>query len=188
MSIQAIPTKWRGVQFRSRLEARWAAFFTAVGWEWSYEPLDLKGYIPDFILHLHEDVLVEVKPFMRLDDDVISAAHEKIVESGWHGDVPEDMEPSRDCVVVGARLFDATRDAGVNAFAMGMMQHGDMALLGQCGICGRLTIASALMSYHCRVCGENKGWLPEFDSDDDRCRVLSAWDRAGNEVQWKGRS
>lgn len=81
----AIPTKWNGVQFRSRLEARWAAFFTAIGWEWSYEPIDLQGYIPDFLLHLDEDVLVEVKPFTSFDDDVILEAETEIQDSGWSG-------------------------------------------------------------------------------------------------------
>jgi len=60
---------------RSHLEARWAAFFDLVGWEYDYEPsLDLNGWIPDFILYgeIYKDnfgidkqhrILVEVKPF-----------------------------------------------------------------------------------------------------------------------------
>jgi hypothetical protein len=42
------PTKYVGVQFRSRLEARWAAFFDLANWQWSYEPIDLEGWTPDF--------------------------------------------------------------------------------------------------------------------------------------------
>lgn len=60
--MQAIPTTYAGVRFRSRLEARWAAFFDLVGWEWEYEPLDLNGYIPDFVLAFAKPLLVEVKP------------------------------------------------------------------------------------------------------------------------------
>lgn len=30
-----------GYRFRSRLEERWAAFFTTIGWDWEYEPVDL---------------------------------------------------------------------------------------------------------------------------------------------------
>jgi hypothetical protein len=67
MTIQtyaAIPTVYAGVQFRSRLEARWAAFFDLLGWKWEYEPFDLEGYIPDFLLHQrpHTIWLAEVKP------------------------------------------------------------------------------------------------------------------------------
>jgi len=63
---------YAGVQFRSRLEARWAAFFDLLGWKWEYEPFDLQGYIPDFLLHVPkyagvcwlttDTLLVEVKP------------------------------------------------------------------------------------------------------------------------------
>jgi hypothetical protein len=62
--IAAIPTFYAGVQYRSRLEARWAAFFDLVGWRHDYEPMDLKGWTPDFLLHLREPVLVEVKPVL----------------------------------------------------------------------------------------------------------------------------
>jgi hypothetical protein len=37
---------------RSRAEARWAAFFDEWDWKWQYEPLDLDGYIPDFLIQI----------------------------------------------------------------------------------------------------------------------------------------
>lgn len=67
--IKAIPTTYAGVNFRSRLEARWAAFFDLANIEWEYEPLDLEGWCPDFLLRLKLcNVLCEVKP-----SDLISA-------------------------------------------------------------------------------------------------------------------
>ena len=74
--MNAIPTKYAGVQFRSRLEAKWAAFMDLVGWSWEYEPFDLSGWIPDFFVWPHYDgrgrdgagFLVEVKPAFTLDD------------------------------------------------------------------------------------------------------------------------
>lgn len=59
-----IPTKSKGYNMRSRLEARWAEFFTQMGWVWEYEPFDLPGWIPDFSIRTHDDklLLVEVKP------------------------------------------------------------------------------------------------------------------------------
>lgn len=64
MTIHGIPTLYNGARFRSRLEARWAAFFDLVGWKWDYEPFDLPGWIPDFIIHGDRErvLLVEVKP------------------------------------------------------------------------------------------------------------------------------
>jgi hypothetical protein len=35
--VKAIETRYKGYRFRSRLEARWAVFFDALGWEWRYE-------------------------------------------------------------------------------------------------------------------------------------------------------
>lgn len=37
MTIKAIETSYKGYRFRSRLEARWAVFFDALGIEWEYE-------------------------------------------------------------------------------------------------------------------------------------------------------
>lgn len=61
--IKAIPTRYNSVQFRSRLEARWAAFFDLSGIKWEYEPFDLDGWAPDFLLLGNKvEILVEVKP------------------------------------------------------------------------------------------------------------------------------
>ena len=51
--MKAIPTFYHGIKFRSRLEARWAAFFDACGVEWAYEVEgyeldDGTRYLPDF--------------------------------------------------------------------------------------------------------------------------------------------
>lgn len=53
--IKAIETQYKGYRFRSRLEARWAVFFDALGIEWEYEKegydLGEAGwYLPDFWL------------------------------------------------------------------------------------------------------------------------------------------
>lgn len=50
-----IETKYRGCRFRSRLEARWAVFFNALGVPWEYEPQGFRlstgrMYLPDFLL------------------------------------------------------------------------------------------------------------------------------------------
>lgn len=67
MTIKPIETHYAGCRFRSRLEARWAVFFTTLGVRWEYEPqgylLDGKPYLPDFKLTLPTDetVFAEVK-------------------------------------------------------------------------------------------------------------------------------
>lgn len=70
-TIKPIPTSYAGVDFRSRLEARWAAFFDLAGLTWDYEPIDLPGWTPDFLLRARTgSLLVEVKPIDLSDGDV----------------------------------------------------------------------------------------------------------------------
>lgn len=63
-NFRAIPTKYAGVNFRSRLEAKWAAFFDLLGFRWEYEPVEFCGWMPDFALHPDdgEPIYCEVKP------------------------------------------------------------------------------------------------------------------------------
>ena len=65
--IKPIETFYNGYRFRSRLEARWAVFFDALGITYHYEPegYELDGgefYLPDFYLDDFE-IFVEIKPF-----------------------------------------------------------------------------------------------------------------------------
>jgi len=53
MAMKPIETRYKGYRFRSRLEARWAVFFDALGIKWEYEPEgfefdDGTRYLPDF--------------------------------------------------------------------------------------------------------------------------------------------
>jgi hypothetical protein len=63
---KAIETGYRGHRFRSRLEARWAVFFDALGLHYDYEPegyqLTSGWYLPDFWLPAWR-CWFEVKPF-----------------------------------------------------------------------------------------------------------------------------
>ncbi len=54
--IKAIETRYKGYRFRSRMEARWAVFFDAMGLSWDYEleGFDLESlgwYLPDFFFN-----------------------------------------------------------------------------------------------------------------------------------------
>lgn len=65
---QPVQTRFGGILYRSRLEARWAAFFTKIGLEFTYEPegYDLGGswgwYLPDFSIDTW-GIFAEIKPF-----------------------------------------------------------------------------------------------------------------------------
>lgn len=67
-TIKAIPTRYAGCRFRSRLESRWAVLFDTLKWSWEYEPqgfsLPSGRYLPDFRLTPagSPPVWFEVKP------------------------------------------------------------------------------------------------------------------------------
>lgn len=69
MDVKAIETTYNGYRFRSRLEARWAVFFDAMGIKYQYEPEGFKAngfeeesfcYLPDFYFP-DDDYYGEVK-------------------------------------------------------------------------------------------------------------------------------
>lgn len=70
--LKPIETVYKGYKFRSRLEARWAVFFDAIGLKWQYEIEGFKlsndeYYLPDFkITTINKQIWwIEIKP---LDD------------------------------------------------------------------------------------------------------------------------
>lgn len=78
-SILPLETVWNGYRFRSRLEARWAKFFSVLGLRFEYEPegFDLGAagrYLPDFFL---PDIrwFAEAKPstFKTVEEDKVAA-------------------------------------------------------------------------------------------------------------------
>jgi len=65
--IEAKPTEYAGITFRSRLEARWAVFFDELDMSWIYEPSILGSsfsYVPDFRLDFpfNNFFYFEIKP------------------------------------------------------------------------------------------------------------------------------
>lgn len=94
------PTVYRGIQYRSRLEAKWAAFFDLLNWRFDYEPFDLKGWVPDFILYGEkEDVLVEIKPITKF-----------CVETSFK---IERANPKCDVLLIGTSPFVIQRDYNI---------------------------------------------------------------------------
>lgn len=81
-AMKAIETNYGGHRFRSRLEARWAVFFTNLDLNWDYEPQGFivgrafhraRPYLPDFYLP-HLGLYIEIKPAYadRVDPDGVS--------------------------------------------------------------------------------------------------------------------
>lgn len=74
--IKPIPTKYHGVLFRSRLEARYAVLFNELGLKWEYEAqgFDLEKlgwYLPDFRVEgdSGKRYFIEIKPIPLTDEE-----------------------------------------------------------------------------------------------------------------------
>lgn len=141
--INPIPTEYRGHRFRSRLEAKWACFFDNCGWPWEYEPVDLKGYIPDFILTFKEPILAEVKPVLVYEQ--FKDHWPKVKESGWDKEV----------LFLGARIFEhvngfATIGQSIERDSFGTWYAG-CAILELCRKCKWTSFYNDTHTYRCRA-------------------------------------
>lgn len=104
--IKAIPTYYKGIWFRSRLEARWAVIFELLGIEWHYETegYDISiangytiRYLPDFVLYGGVErcpdgpLYVEVKGRMTDQDAIKIKAFSDRYPIYVVGNIPEDI-------------------------------------------------------------------------------------------------
>jgi hypothetical protein len=169
-----IQTIYHGVKMRSRLEARWAAFFDAMNWPWAYEPFDLEGYVPDFVIMFDRPLLVEVKPYLNLQD--LKPAARKTDGSGWTGEA---------LVVMGAILeeYSANPICGILGELSEVpveVREWSEARLFACLSCGSASVLAADLHWRCRVCGAGDGnaHVGRFDNQ-------ASWTEAANQVQWR---
>ena len=181
-----IETDYGGRRFRSRLEARWAAMFDRLRWKWEYEPFDLSGYIPDFVVSFSRtELLVEVKPATRFDD--LAACAKKICQSGWRG-----PSPRGDFLIVGSTIFSPASESAVSSFGLfGMWdresddgwQPADHAVAIRCATCALISFRHASAGWSCVSCGERNHRV-NFETAA-RADVLAPWVEAGNDVRWR---
>lgn len=204
--IKAIPTTYAGVNFRSRLEARWAAFFDLCGWKWDYEPFDLDGWAPDFMLKGKIKALVEVKPidFRGNDDQLYRQAKTRAAKAfGVAGRGAGASLPEYEVLVVGNGPFETDWWArwALGVFAAPKLEPDDLdkELYGDqlkdttfgsdvadlfFGASGgpALDYAARYGSHQYRIGGQYEGDHHLIDIDDDTPERL--WREAGNIVQW----
>ena len=176
---RGIPTVYNHVKFRSRVEARWADFFTRMGCKWTYEPFDLDGYIPDFALEFYKPLLVEVKG----PEEDVEVAKSKIECSEWDGEA---------LIVAGSWPGGVPWDdhmpaigwLGERAGAPGYPDwYWGKAILFGCGHCLRPSLFHDVMTYRCRAngCYDGDGYLGPCEGVSPR----EAWAKAGNRTQWR---
>lgn len=190
-SRPGIPTLYNGIQFRSRLEAKWAAFFDLLGWEYEYEPFDLDGWIPDFLIKGKQgDVLVEVKPVTEFPADVAAEIWKACPKQAFHDD-PDCMETDCQLLIVGSSIAIKEDENGESfgwTISIGGVkdQVWDLAVLGRWDNSPVIGFHESSGSYRDAISGEYDGGEHKGGTVD-RDHALSLWREAGNLTQWKGK-
>lgn len=191
--MNAIPTMYCGIEYRSRLEARWASFFRGIGWEYTYEPFDGNGYIPDFLIHGERPLLVEVKPAATKADyeaPIVKVEHGLI--NVWNGDVlivGADPLPRIDLGENHA-LHEWWPSVGIIGQWMGCSENfpdewsWDEGAWLFCERCKRTCVHNVVQSWVGVPCGHAdgdtyRGFIKHRD-------LASIWSAACNDVKWRG--
>jgi hypothetical protein len=196
VNAHSIPTTYAGVNFRSRLEAKWAAFFDAVGWRWEYEPFDRAGWIPDFVLmgpkasgeFKPTKVLVEIKPVDGIDDPLFKRTAAEIERNlkddeealilSYHLPAAEGFSGA---LAVGW-LFDFCWDA-VDRRRVGTWDAAPIAWWGFSVNPLTIGFCHGTGSFADRITGLYDGGCWPFSDEAGRL-AKHAWKLATNAVQW----
>jgi len=171
--MKAIETRYKGYRFRSRLEARWAVFFDALGVRWEYERqgFDLGSagcYLPDFFIP-DMNLWVEVKPDADIDlaDWVKVEAFQKelLAKEREASRSDERVGPSESALVcVGTPGYFGGKHSYRLHYSLGSaVEH-----FFHCPLCRRLATGS--------VWGPN----PRYPSNTEwmaQCMACDIWDR-----------
>jgi hypothetical protein len=201
--MRAYPTIYKGIEYRSRLEARWAAFFTEIGWRKTYEPFDGDGYIPDFLIEGACPLLVEIKPATLLADYYEAAPKiERGLRGHWQRDVlilgvnplpggldgtaAADSELHPPAGVLGEFRDDwATGWNDSEEFGTKSRWSWDTGVWFTCKECGGVCVYQQIQSWKGRPCGH-------YDGDHLLGHICTSlldqhWARACNDVKWHGK-
>ena len=183
--IKAKPTTYSSAHFRSRLEAKWAAFFDLCGWRWEYEPLDLDGWVPDFgIVGAKGLILCEVKPIEWTKNRETNS----ILTKRKDLDKIKFASKNREILVLGAYPFFMESVYSYCISYLGFLSEineNDLSEAVDFACFSRLSshidFRSENMSYHERISGkQNGGHTTEVDISE----IDALWRKASSFVQW----
>ena len=196
--MKAIPIKIDGIQFRSKLEARWYLFMKRLGWKIMYEP-EIKGlnnWIPDFlIIGFGKKILVDVKPIDTVEDWEKNPDRIRIENSGIKN------LPEYELLILGTNLqLDGKNQMGLLYTRDAFWEEGkEPAVLqdynsAECvfsiGDDGKqIGFMDTVGSWSCRITGDGgKTYLIRDNGINNANTHLKSidemWNEAGTQLQW----
>jgi hypothetical protein len=190
-TVKAIPTMYRWRLYRSRLEAKWAAFFDALKWTHEYEPLDLNGWSPDFLISEDESrCWAEVKPITDFDQGIATK-----MEVGLRGLVNGQTTWRDHLLLLGTSPVRHPRGGVQLGWWTALLeskflqwQEAFLAVAPAAHGGFQPDIVIADRTRWLTVLGGQKGKSPEEELtkylDCRQDDILCCWNRASNFVQW----
>lgn len=181
-SQKAWPTEYKGIVFRSRLEATWACFFDQMSWQWDYEPIDLDGWAPDFMLKKDKEIFVEVKPITSIEQ---LSNREKYIRKNIPG------TNLSNCLVVGLKPFIIPPDDKhyypfERYVAMGWIYNSDID--GWDEACFKNKGIGNTSGTLYDLLAENEGDWKSFWPESEYIQAMDAWNTAKNITSFKAKS
>ena len=195
-AIKAIETHYNGVAFRSRLEAKWAAMFDLLGWQWTYEPTDFNGWLPDFAIWGKTLVYVEVKPVVEFPQDVAdqidaSGCSEEVLIVGIRGPVRQgptnEENPSFGWLREPCYRYCSQTDRLIaygSSWGKAVLGRWDQASTTEKYEFNQIGFCHDAQGFNDRITGGYDGGCYGY-GDADFSEVEMLWREAGNRIQWK---
>lgn len=156
--MQAIPTTYSGVRFRSRLEASWAAHFDARQMPWDYEPdgfalTDGTWYLPDFYLPTAR-AWAEVKGDHQERLSKVEAFAAELWRGSGATDAGNDQHSPMVLLLGTPRRIFPDADAYSGAAPINVLGPGKRgsAFWARCKVCRTSTVVACGQRF-CRACG-----------------------------------
>lgn len=194
--MQPIRTNYKGILFRSKLEAEWAKFFDSLSIPWLYEPegyqfTDGTMYLPDFWLPDSKQWF-EVKGLMNDKDQhkmemlCLESHHDVVIgyPDGefsmmdlWKNDeFPSSFDP-----------YSREEPTNETFYRVEIFDKVD-TFLNKCKQCGKYSFMESCGSYSCQCCGAYDGdhyinWVMDGERD-----YSEPWYEHINTYEWRKRS
>jgi hypothetical protein len=142
-NLIGIPTTYKGIQMKSKLETKIAMFLDGLGIKWKYEPTNFLlsngiTYVPDFFL-------TELQMWLEVKGDI--QEHNKQISELFV------IENKTELILISNKeaMWFSAKD-WVDGF-----NFDTMVFIGKCRSCDRYFFCSNTGSYHCRGCGNHEG-------------------------------
>jgi len=135
------PCVYKGIEMRSRLEAKIANFFDMLGIAWQYEPMSFllsngDWFLPDFLLP-------ELKTWAEVKGEILDFDHSRLLKFV--------SETKNEILII-------SKEEGYwHSCDRGSDGTKELLYLGKCSKCGEFFFCGQIGSYHCRKCGFHNG-------------------------------